>query len=93
VAFNTRDDVSFRRIINTPTRGIGNTAMGMIEKLANDRGISLWEAIQDQEMQSGMQKKAASSVRGFIAMMNDAQDLAERGPVTPILKHLLADSG
>ncbi|HSI73079.1 MAG TPA: 3'-5' exonuclease, partial [Fimbriimonas sp.] len=93
VAFNTRDDVSFRRIINTPTRGIGNTAMGMIEKLANDRGVALWEAIQDQEMQSGMQRKAASSVRGFIAMMNDAQELAERGPVTPILKHLLNDSG
>jgi DNA helicase-2/ATP-dependent DNA helicase PcrA len=93
LTFNSRDDVSLRRIINVPTRGIGNTGMGVIEKWANERGLSLWEAIQDQELQSGLQKRTASSVRGFIAMIRDAEELAGQPAVTPILKHLLADSG
>ncbi|MEZ0324555.1 MAG: DNA helicase PcrA [Fimbriimonas sp.] len=93
LAFNTRDDTSFRRIVNTPTRGIGNTALASIAAKAAERDESLWDAIQDQELQSSMQKKAASSLRNFIGMITDAQELAEKGPVTPALKHLMSASG
>ncbi len=93
LSFNTRDDTAFRRTVNTPTRGIGNNAMAAIAAKAAERDESLWDAIQDQELQSSMQKKAASSLRNFIGMITDAQDLVEKGPVTPALKHLMSASG
>ncbi len=41
VLYNPEDNVSLRRIINTPTRGIGATSISQLEGLATERGISL----------------------------------------------------
>ena len=44
--YNLNDTVSFRRVINTPSRGIGKTSIAKIEDFAARAGISLWEATQ-----------------------------------------------
>lgn len=93
LAFNPRDDVSFRRAINTPTRGIGPTAMSKFEDWAAERGLPLSEAARDQELQSVLPKKTAGAVRGFVSVIGDAQGLSEQGPVTPVLRSLLSGSG
>ncbi len=41
---NPKDDVSFRRIINTPTRGLGKTTLDHIGNRARQKNISLIEA-------------------------------------------------
>ena len=42
---NPRDDEAFRRIINTPARGIGDTTVARIGEIARMRGVSMWEAV------------------------------------------------
>ena len=42
---NPADDEAFKRIINYPKRGIGNTTLAKIEDLANQHGISMWETL------------------------------------------------
>lgn len=42
---NPRDNEAFKRIINYPTRGIGNTTVQRIQEFAEQREVSLWEAI------------------------------------------------
>ena len=42
---NPDDDVSLLRVINTPKRGIGDKTIEALSKVANDKGISLFEAI------------------------------------------------
>ncbi len=42
---NPRDDEAFRRIVNYPTRGIGDTTVDRIAQLAVERGVSMWEAV------------------------------------------------
>ena len=93
LVYNPRDDVSLRRSINTPTRGIGPGAMNQLEGWAFDRQTPLWDAVIDQEVQSGMQKKVAASLRNFAGIVVEAQHMVEAGPVTPILRHILAESG
>jgi DNA helicase-2/ATP-dependent DNA helicase PcrA len=93
LTFNPRDDVSFRRAINMPTRGIGPTAMAKIEDWASERGEPLWRSVNDQEVQASLPKKTASSVRAFVGTISDAQELSENGPVTPVLRALLSGSG
>jgi len=93
LTWNPRDDVSLRRSINVPTRGIGATSLASIEKWADDHESQMWPAILDQEVQHGLPKKAASAVRAFSAAIIEAQEIAEGGKVTPVLRSLLSGSG
>jgi len=47
VVANPNDEEAFKRIINYPTRGIGNTTINKIISMAQHDSISLWEAISD----------------------------------------------
>ncbi len=93
LTWNPRDDVSLRRAINIPPRGVGATSMGAIEKWATERGEQLWVGIRDQEVQHGLSKKTASALRGFYSVIDEAQELSEAGLVTPVLRLLLSASG
>ena len=42
---NPRDDEAFKRIINTPARGIGDTTVERIAAIAQEKQISMWEAV------------------------------------------------
>ena len=44
---NPDDEEAFKRIVNYPTRGIGNTTVEKIIRTANDYGVSLWRVISD----------------------------------------------
>jgi UvrD-like helicase family protein len=46
---NPADEVSLRRIVNQPRRGIGNTTLDRLAMAARARGIGLWEAVADVE--------------------------------------------
>ncbi len=93
LTFNPRDDVSLRRAINVPTRGVGATSLANIEKWAADHDSQLWTAIIDQEVQHGLPKKASSAIRAFASAITEAQEIAESGSVTPVLRSLLSGSG
>ena len=38
------DDTAFERVVNTPTRGIGDKSVDTLRQLAREQGISLWAA-------------------------------------------------
>ena len=48
-AINQQDEASFRRIINLPKRGIGDSTVDKIIVAANDHDISIWEVMQNAE--------------------------------------------
>ena len=90
---NPMDDVSIRRVLNVPSRGIGTGGLEKIEKIARERTVSLLEAMRDQELQSSMQNKARSGLRGFLGAIEEAAQIAEDGPVTPVLRALMKSTG
>ena len=47
LAVNPHDEEAFKRVINYPARGIGDTTMGKILAAASDNGVSLWSVIDD----------------------------------------------
>ena len=47
---NPMDDLRLRRIINTPTRGIGATTMDKVAELAAEQGASLYEIIRNADL-------------------------------------------
>ena len=71
---NPRDDEAFKRIINTPSRGIGDTTVERIENAARDRGIPMWDAAEaivttpDTEKDSVM-RAVSRKIGEFVGMI------------------------
>lgn len=71
---NPRDDEAFKRIINTPARGIGDTTVERIENTARDRGIPMWDAAEaivntpDTEKDSVM-RAVSRKIGEFVGMI------------------------
>lgn len=61
IVYNPKDDVALRRIINTPTRGIGKTTVDKLVDMSISQGLSLWEscyyAINQKSLHSGTLRK------------------------------------
>ncbi len=67
---NPRDDEAFRRVVNYPTRGIGDVTVARLSEAASARGISLFEAAREgaAEVNAGTQKRIkdfADLIDGF----------------------------
>lgn len=93
LTLNPQDDVSLRRVINEPSRGIGASTLSAATEWADARSSSLFAAFADQAFQTGQNKKVSSGVRAFVSAIEEGQRLDEQHAVTPILKHLLQASG
>ena len=90
LAINPADDVAFRRVINTPTRGIGKTTIEQLEYLASTAQKPMLtvalEAAQQREFNSGVCKK----LNAFCNMM--AEISAQAAKVSPSeLYHVILD--
>ena len=64
---NQNDEASFRRIINLPKRGIGDSTVDKIIVAANDHAISIWEVIQNAG--SFLGGRASGSIEDFVNMI------------------------
>ena len=66
-ALNQQDEASFRRIINLPKRGIGDSTIDKIVVAANDHAISIWEVLQNAS--SFLGGRASNTIEDFVAMI------------------------
>ena len=91
---NRADDVSVRRILNVPKRGIGDKAEGAVSALAAREGISFGEALRRVDDLPGLATRSANQIRGFAALL-DAHEamVAESAPADAILTSVLDSSG
>lgn len=92
VLYNSEDGVSLRRIINTPTRGIGATTIGKLEAIALERGISFFQAVLLAEhMDLGTKTKDA--LRGFALLMQKLLELSAEVGITELTAAVIEQSG
>ena len=79
VVANPSDEVSLTRIINVPTRGIGDSSVRLMQTYAVAHGLSLWDAMQQAPQIQGLSTRAANSVRQFVHLVQSWRKLAESG--------------
>ena len=89
---NGQDDLSVRRIINVPKRGIGLTTINRIQESADERGISFYEALLAPEMIPGA-GRSASKLDSFAALIEYFKGQAEKESLTDLLNEILDMTG
>lgn len=66
---NRNDDAAFERVVNTPTRGIGDRTLDVVRQTSRDRQLTLWQACREllQESPAG---RAASALQRFMELID-----------------------
>ena len=86
---NPADDISLKRIINVPKRGIGNATVGKVEEYANTIGESIYTVLQDVESVPGLSTRAINSLSGFKEIINNLMDMKEEMGIKDFIEEVL----
>ena len=91
---NPADQVSLRRILNTPKRGIGDRAVACVNSYAERERITFWEALQRAEEVPGLASRSLHQIQGFVSMVQELQSMVDAGErADVILESVLTRSG
>lgn len=90
---NVADDLSLKRIINEPKRGMGDKTVEKLETLAGVRNESMLESLEDDEIVEGLPSKAVESIREMVATIMGYHNEKENLKVSDIYDGLLVKTG
>ena len=91
---NPGDEVSLRRILNVPKRGIGDRAESAIESFAERERITFHEALHRAGEAPGLAARSLNAIRAFVTLMENLRTLAESGADAPtVLQAVLEQTG
>ena len=94
VLANPDDEVSLRRIINFPKRGVGDRALEEVEIFSQANGISFWQALLRVTEAKSVPNKAAKSIATFTSMLTALSVLVEaKTKPSVIIEAVLEQSG
>ncbi|ERM92738.1 ATP-dependent DNA helicase PcrA [Caldanaerobacter subterraneus subsp. yonseiensis KB-1] len=85
---NPYDDISFKRIVNVPRRGIGPATIEALEKVAREKDTSLFFAIED--LKNARNKGSLLQFKQFILDLIDKKDAMS---VSDLIKYILEQTG
>ena len=77
VLVNAEDEISLRRIINTPKRGIGDRALDCVDLFAAEAEISFWSALTQAKQAPNIPTRALASINDFITLIESLRTLVE----------------
>ncbi len=80
LAVNPDDDEALRRVINYPARGIGETTLNKVMRVAMERNVSMWHVINDLEaFDPGVNRGTQNKLKGFADMIQRFIDANNAG--------------
>ncbi|MGM9734982.1 MAG: ATP-dependent helicase [Candidatus Cryptobacteroides sp.] len=94
LAVNINDDESFKRIVNKPARGIGDTSLAALAAAANSHGLSLFKAAFVDDLETfGLKGAAIKKIRDFCEMMGRLAVRARTESAKDVAGALAIESG
>lgn len=85
VVANPLDEVSLLRVINTPSRGLGDTTIEKVRSLAAERAVSVIDALRLSAASLGLTARASGAVQKFLAMMDSFAGVGEAGTLHALM--------
>ena len=97
VILNPNDDESFKRIINYPARGIGDTTVARIAEIAKQKNTSMWHAVDElvrgAEVLGQVEKVVVRKVADFVKLINELSAMRVEMGVCDFAKEVMLRSG
>lgn len=90
---NRNDDAAFERVVNTPTRGLGDKTLETIRFAARDRGATIWDtciALLAEKVLSG---RSAGALSRFVELINALEDDTADMSLHKQTDHVIQSSG
>ncbi len=88
---NPVDEVSIKRVLNVPKRGVGDSTVGRLDAWANAHGVAFIEALRRSD-DAGVSGRAVKGIAEFLDLLDDLTDTAADGPAT-MLEAILDRTG
>ncbi|WP_099203391.1 ATP-dependent helicase [Miniphocaeibacter massiliensis] len=92
IIVNSDDNISLKRIINSPKRGIGDTTLAKLEVEANIKGMSIYKLIE-KDLLYMVSPATAAKLREFLFMMNNLKNSLDSFSVSGFVEFLLDKTG
>jgi len=94
LAVNLNDDESFKRVVNKPARGIGDTSLNALTLAAREAQVSLFKAAALPNLEDfGLKSAAIGKIRAFCTLMEKASQEALEGDAYDAAMSLASESG
>ena len=90
---NRADDAAFERVVNTPTRGIGERTLDEVRRLARGARVSLWGAASLATQGTELAGRARNALAGFAALVDQLAEETAEMTLAERVDHVLARSG
>ena len=92
VVNNPMDDLRLRRIINTPARGIGARSIDLVQSIALQEGIPMFQVLMQAEQYAEL-ARSAPKLQAFAALIIEMQGKAEAMELDRFYDEVCSDSG
>ena len=90
---NRHDDTAAERVINVPSRGIGNRTIGELRSLARAEGCSLWQACVNAVNKQRLTGRAANAVLGFLQLIDEMHEVCANRVLEEKAAYVIEHSG
>lgn len=90
---NRNDDAAFERVVNTPTRGLGDRTLEVVRQTARDRQLTLWQASVELLQQKILAGRAAASLQRFLELIEAMVYETSELPLHIQTDRVIKDSG
>ena len=92
VIYNYGDDVSLKRIVNEPKRGIGQTTVDKAQAIADEKGIPLYKVLDEAENYPEL-RRAAANIKEFTKIINGLASVKDSLSLSDLVIRTLNDTG
>ncbi len=93
VVASRHDDPSFERVVNVPTRGIGNRSLQAVRELARVSNISLWEAAKQLVDTRQLPARNTNAIASFLTLIDRLAEDTNGFELGELIEHVLQHSG
>ncbi len=90
---NRNDDTAVERIINVPTRGIGDQTLEILRGVARNEELSLWASARKCIDHGLLSSRAATAVQRFIDLIDDMDNECDSLALAKKVEYIITNSG
>ncbi|WP_438957576.1 DNA helicase II [Porticoccus sp.] len=90
---NCHDDAAFERVVNTPTRGIGDKTIQELRELAREEGMSLWRTAEHAIAAGRFSGRASNALEAFLKLLVKLGEESAGLSLHELVDHIIEGSG